>query len=257
MQLTGAPGELATALNPDLVNTPALDLIDRSVGQLRPSDRLIITVPPQEGLKSTRIAWHYPLWLLHHDPSLHIAIASYDQGVGRRLARRIRASLPGIGLSPRDSAGDYDWRIEAHDGGVFGCAVGTALSGRAVDMWIIDDPIKNKLQAESATAKQAMWDWWTESAQCRLTPRGMAVLTMSRWATDDLAGRLSEDPSWQLVNIPALCEHNDDPLGRKPGEYLISIRGQTRHEWCRLRANIGEHDWRTLYQGEPGLVAAA
>lgn len=118
---------------------------------------------------------------------------------------------------------------------------------------IIDDPVKGRAEADSETLRENTWDWWTETARTRLAPRAPIVLIMTRWAENDLAGRLIDEDQdqWRVINIPAQCESEDDPLGRKPGEYLISARGRTAAEWEQIRRDVGERAWQALYQGRP------
>jgi len=80
----------------------------------------------------------------------------------------------------------------------------------------------------------------------------------TRWHEDDLAGRLlSQDGSpWRLINIPALADHNPeagetDPLGRQPGEWMVSARGRTVAQWEQIRLDVGSRVFNALYQGRP------
>lgn len=117
---------------------------------------------------------------------------------------------------------------------------------------ILDDPLKGRAEADSEAYRENTWDWWTETARTRLAPNAPVVLVMTRWAQDDLAGRLIEqDPNWRVVNIPALCDEVPDPLGRELGEYLVSARGRTPEQWQQIQREVGERAWNALYQGRP------
>lgn len=123
------PGDLARYLNPRIVDTPALELIDEKLVHLVHSHdgRLIISVPPQEG-KSERGAFAFPLWALMRDPSLRIAIASYSHDVAARWGRRIKQAIeahPELGLSIRFGAGkQHEWELSSCGGGIFTAGVG-------------------------------------------------------------------------------------------------------------------------------------
>lgn len=258
------PGELAEYLDPRTVHTEALGLLDRCLIRVadRRLDRLIWTMPPQEG-KSQRISRTFPLWLLLHNPDLRIAIASYEFDIARRWGRAIRNDIqahPELGLSiRRDTGAAHEWQLEGHLGGVITTGVMGALTGRPVDVLIIDDPVKGRAEADSETYREAVWSWWTESGSTRLTPGAPVILLMTRWHEDDLAGRLLASESaeeWTHVNIPAVADHNDDagetdPLGREPGDYLVSARGRTAAGWQRIRRQVGARAWGALYQGRP------
>lgn len=120
---------------------------------------------------------------------------------------------------------------------------------------IIDDPIKDRSEAESETVRQTCWDWWTDSLSTRLSPGASVILIMTRWHEDDLAGRLlaAEDGHlWRVLNIPAQCDDPaTDPLGRIHGEYMVSARGRTAQQWAATKVRVGSRTWGALYQGQP------
>ncbi|MFD0032522.1 phage terminase large subunit [Streptomyces sp. NPDC127172] len=260
-----APHDLARELDPRVILTPALSLLDQNLidvaeGRCR---RLIWTMPPQEG-KSQRVSRTFPAWLLARDPDLRIAIASYELGTARRWGRAIRndiASNPekfGMQIS-RDTASAQEWQIQDHAGGVYSVGVQGALTGRPVDVLIIDDPIKDRAQAESLVFRERVWDFWTDTARTRFGPDTRVIVVLTRWHEDDLAGRLlAQDVrrEWRHINIPAQADHKPeegqtDPLGRAPGEFLTSTRGRTVTDWEDTRHDVGSRTWTSLYQGRP------
>lgn len=258
------PGDLAQYIDPRTVQTEALQLLDRHLVDLAEgrSDRLIWTMPPQEG-KSQRIARFYPLWLLLRAPDTRIAIVSYEADVARRWGRAVRndiATHPELGLTVRhDTSAAHEWQLDGHDGGIVTAGIGGALTGRPVDVLIIDDPVKGRAEADSEAFRNAAWDWWTETGSTRLAPDAPVVLDMTRWHEDDLAGRLLASESadeWAYVNVPAQADHDPaksetDPLGRQPGEWLRSARRRTVAMWERIRRQVGSRAFAALYQGRP------
>ena len=255
------PGDLARALNPKTVQTPALDLIDQALINLAdtPDGRLIITMAPQEG-KSVRVAGDFPVWWLTRDPDARIIAASYGQGLANRNGRSIRnriAANPGLGLRvAADNGAAGEWQIEGHDGGVYSVGIGAGVTGRACDLMVIDDPIKSRAEADSEIYRDRVWDWWTDEASARLAPGAPVVLILTRWHHDDLAGRLIAQGGWTVLNIPAQADHDpskgeSDILGREPGEYMVSARGRTREQWELRKRTAGARAWASLYQGRP------
>ncbi len=258
------PGAMAVATNPKTVQTPALDLIDEALVRAynTPDSRLIISMAPQEG-KSVRVANDFPVWALTQNHDLRIVTASYAQGLANRNGRAIRNRIqtnPALGLKiARDNGSVSEWTLEGHDGGVLSVGIGAGVTGRAADMMIIDDPIKDRKEADSKVFRDNVWDWWTDAASARLAPGAPVVLILTRWHQDDLAGRLIErdvEAGWEVINIPARADHRPemgetDPLGREPGEYMISARGRTREQWQRREATAGSRTWASLYQGRP------
>lgn len=272
------PGSLATTLRPALRQTPALELIDRHIRDtIDTGGRLIVTVPPQEG-KSSRVAIWTPVWALVRDPDTRIVVASYAETLARRNSHAARdlvaefgtgATDPVTGLPLEDHLGirvaegratAASWGVEGREGGYYATGVGGSLTGRAADLLIVDDPVKNMAEADSAREREKVWEWWTSVASTRLAPGAAVIIIMTRWHEDDLAGRLiaqdekrgPDDRVWQVVNIPAIAEAGvPDALGREPGEALESARGRTLREFEMTRDSVGARTWSALYQGSP------
>lgn len=139
------PGHLAADLDPRTVQTPARELIDQALVDVfnTPDGRLALSMPPQEG-KSQRASRRFPLWALTQNPDLRVAIASYEHGVARRWGRTIRDDITTnthtLGLKVRDDlAAQHEWQLAGHEGGVYAVGIGGALTGRAVDLLIVED----------------------------------------------------------------------------------------------------------------------
>ncbi len=120
---------------------------------------------------------------------------------------------------------------------------------------IIDDPVKDRKDAESPTLSQDTWEWWESTASTRLSAKAPVILVLTRWAYSDLAGRLMrEQPGvWRLLHIPAQADPkivDPDPLGRAPGEFMLSAQGRTREQWEARKRDAGDQ-WSALYQGSP------
>lgn len=258
------PGELARALDPRTVQTPALDLIDQALVELfnTPDGRLIISMPPQEG-KSTRVAKDFVTWVHTMAPDCRVVTASYGQTLANRNGLALRRNVsdhPQLGLSVApDNGAKHEWEIAGHDGGVLAVGIGAGVTGRPSELLVIDDPIKDRKEADSALIRQNVWDWWTDAASTRLAPGAPVVLILTRWHESDLAGELvaQEDGHlWRVLNIPAQADHDPakgetDPLGREPGEYMISARGRTTAQWEAIKTRVGSRTWNALYQGRP------
>lgn len=128
---------------------------------------------------------------------------------------------------------------------------------------IIDDPLKDRTEADSETIRETCWDWWTDSLSTRLSPGAPVVLILTRWHSDDLAGRLLKAPDghlWRVVNVPAQADHDpakgqSDQLGREPGEYMTSARRRSTAQWEAIKLRVGSRTWNALYQGRPTPAA--
>lgn len=264
------PGELAAAVEPATVQTPALDLIDEAVTEAytTPGARLAISIAPQEG-KSERVTKTGSLWALTRDPDLRLGIVSYAQSLAEGFGRAVRNWITvndgtegtlDLGLRiARDYGSAKRWQLDGHRGGIICAGVGSGITGRPLDALTIDDPFADREQAESAYYRERVWEWWRSVGSTRLAPSAPVILIATRWHEDDLTGRLvaAEDGHrWRVINIPALADHDpakgqSDPLGREPGEWLTSARGRTVAEWEQIRIQAGSRVFAALYQGRP------
>lgn len=132
---------------------------------------------------------------------------------------------------------------------------------------IIDDPHKDRSEADSARIRQGVHDWYSSTLLTRLQPdRSAVVIVQTRWHDDDLAGRrlkeegrLEEGGRWKVVHLPAIADSKfgPDPLGRAPGEPLTHPKIPTadvearRRWWADKRGSVAPRDWHALYQGDP------
>lgn len=272
-------GEMARDLDPHRVQTPALDLVDSAIADVDAGlvERVILSMPPQEG-KSEAVSHYGALWLLHQNPARRIAIVSYDGDNAGRLSYAVRNDLvtftgeeDTIDLSirlRRDSKAASRWYLEGHRGGVYAIGIGGSLTGRPVDVLIIDDPVKDYRAADSQLQSEQAWQWWMSVARPRLAPGAPVILVQTRWHENDLAGRflakqredersaLEHFDRWTVINIPAQAAHRPeldetDLLGREPGEFMQSARGRTREQWEATKAATTARIWSAMYQGAP------
>jgi predicted phage terminase large subunit-like protein len=260
-----SPAGMGATLDARFLRTPAIDLIDVELRRAltTPDARLILSCPPQEGKSTLATKWA-PVWLLNDQPDTRVVVASYSAAVARRMGRLIRSEITthtdDLAIRLKDDvAAQNEFEISGHQGGVYAVGIGGSLTSRPADVLIIDDPLKDREQADSETFRERAWEWWTSTASSRLAPGAPVILILTRWHHADLAGKLlaAEDGHlWRVVNIPAQADYDTDagetdPLGRAPGEYMISARGRTPAQWEARKIQAGPRDWNALYQGRP------
>lgn len=230
---------------------------------------MAVSMPPRSG-KSMELSLFTPLWTLRGHPDWKIVTVSYDPALTAAWARQDRRLIEanpelGIALAP-DSGSGTDWRTE-EGGGIFATSIRGSFTGRGVKVLIIDDPIKDFVDAHSAVMRQALWDWWLSVAQTRLEPPYLVLVVMTRWHEDDLIGRLLSrehegDPAdWEVISLAALAKAND-PLGRAEGEPLLSpLSDETPEEaitrWEGVRRTVGSYVFAAMYQQEPSPAKGA
>lgn len=240
--------------------------------------RQIVSMPPQEG-KSERITHIGALWLLRRHPDLRIGIVSYEERIAQRMSYLLRNDLEtyvgtdgnidlGIRLKS-DNRSVGSWNLAPpHKGSVYAIGIGGALTGRPLDLLIVDDPVKDYRAADSILQSELAWQWWQSVARSRLAPGAPAIVVLTRWHENDIAGRFiqkqkedeqaerSHYDKWHVINISAQADYDPakgetDVLGRQPGEFMISARGRTEAQWEATKTATSSRIWSALYQGKP------
>jgi predicted phage terminase large subunit-like protein len=250
-------------IEPNWVQTPALDVLDQALIDAESGEDpwLLFSMPPQEG-KSERVSRSFPVWCLARNPERRIGIVSYADALAMRWGRRTRNDItrnPSIGLAiAADIAAAKEWELDGHGGGMITTGIGGGLTGRRVDVLIIDDPLKDQAEADSPTMRQRCKDFWQSVASTRLGETTIVVVVQTRWHEDDMFGWLAETQptDFKEINIPAQADHKPergetDVLGREPGEYMVSARERTVEGWEKKKRSAGTRAWNALYQGRP------
>ena len=227
--------------------------------------KLMIFVPPQHG-KSEIVSRRFPAWAFGQDPSLKIVGCSYSADLAEGFSRSIQLTMdsdeykslfPGSAIPQRGGNGlkrnvDY---FDTLSGGFYkSVGVTGGLTGTPVDIAIIDDPVKDKIEAYSQAYRDRVWDWYTDVLLTRLHNKSRQLLIMTRWHNDDLAGRIlkKEAGEWTVLALPAIKENDKNPEDpRKIGEALW----ENRHSLERLRAmeQRSPRTFAALYQQHPSI----
>jgi hypothetical protein len=183
-------------------------------------DRLMIFMPPRHG-KSELASKRFPAWYLGRNPDRQIIAASYNSDLagdfGRNVRnivreRRFRNVFPEVELAADSQAAN---RWNTNKGGSYVAAgVGTAVTGRGAHLLLIDDPVKDREEADSETTREKVYSWYTSTAYTRLMPGGAVVVIQTRWHEDDLAGRLLEAEAkggdkWDKLILPAVMSNGE------------------------------------------------
>ena len=212
-------------------------------------DRLMIFMPPRHG-KSELASKRFPAWCLGRQPRRQIIAASYNSDLANDFGRNVRNIVaepefgqvfPKVSLAPDSQAAN---RMNTNHGGAYVAAgVGTAVTGRGADIALIDDPFKDREEADSERRRDIVWDWYRSTLFTRLMPGGAIVLIQTRWHEDDLAGRLleSEGDQWEVLDLPAISEAGE---ALWPEWYPIEALE-------RIKATVGPREWSALYQQKP------
>lgn len=223
--------------------------------------RLMFWLPPRHG-KSMEVTETFPSFYLGHFPDNRVIEVSYGDELARRFGETNRSKIIefgdwifGVRISSTQGA-KTNWNIAGHEGGMISVGVGGAITGKGADLLILDDPIKNREEAESVTYRNKLLNEWRSTIYTRLHAGGAVIVILTRWHEADLAASLlnpdsGEPEDWDVVCLPCICDDPNDLLGRKIGEPLWPERGYDA-EWARrTRMSVGEYTWFSLYQQKP------
>lgn len=211
-------------------------------------DRLMIFMPPRHG-KSELASKRFPAWCLGRNPTRQIIAASYNSDLANDFGRNVRNIVdepeftevfPSVSLAPDSHAAN---RMNTNHAGAYVAAgVGTAVTGRGAHIALIDDPFKDREEADSERRRDIVWDWYRSTLFTRLMPGGAIVLIQTRWHEDDLAGRLLEAESdWEVLELPALDKQGKALWPEWYDEQALE----------RIKNTIGPREWSALYQQRP------
>lgn len=222
--------------------------------------RIILTTGPRHG-KSEFISNWVPTWYLNQFQEDRVILASYAAEFAAKWGAKVKENLtenPLVTIPLSKSTKSKKNFMTKLGGGMMTAGMGGPITGSGANLFIIDDPIKNYQDAMSPTIREKHKDWFRSVALTRLEPNASIIILQTRWHADDLSGWLLEgngdDPDFQtpfqLINMPALCEDDDDILGRKRGEALCPERYDER-ALASLQKDLGDQIWSALYQQRP------
>lgn len=235
---------------------------------------------------------NFPAWHLGQYPEHEFIACSYNLSLAMDFSRKVKgimgdllySSVFDTRLDPHNQSTE-SWGIERNRGGYVAAGIGGPITGRGAHVLVIDDPVKNAEEADSADTREKVWEWYLSTAYSRLSPGGGVLIIQTWWHDDDLAGRLqslmrsgSEDEyvdQFEVIKYPAIAEA-DEFLNEKtdlieydpPAEALVVAdaqyaplrkKGEALHpdrydldKLLRIKAqNKGGRWWSALYQQNP------
>lgn len=222
-----------------------------------PKNVLIINLPPRHGKSFT--CTHLVEWILGRCPSQKIMTGSYNETLSTRFAKKVRDDIqeqkadegkivysdifPQVRIKDGDASVRL-WSLEGHYNSYLATSPGGTATGFGADVLIVDDLIKNDSEAHSEIAKEKQWDWFANTMLSRLEEGGKIIVVMTRWATDDLAGRLlMEFPEDEVTHINYVAMQAD---GEMLCDEILSKKS------CEQKRRLmGEDIFLANYQQEP------
>ena len=214
--------------------------------------RLIVNMPPRH-TKSEFASVFYPAWMIGKFPKMKLMQVSHNAELSARFGAKVRNLIDSAEYKEifgdvrlrEDSKAKGRWETN-HGGEYFAAGVGGSITGRGADLLIIDDP-HTEQDSLSDSAMERTYDWYTSGPRQRLQPGGSIVLVMTRWAQDDLTGRLIKaqtEPkadTWEHISFPAILDDNK-PVWPEYWEL---------EELEKVKASLSVRNWSAQYMQNP------
>lgn len=241
-----------------------LDLVCQELENILSGEtkRLMLFLPPRHG-KSMSVTETFPSFYLGKNPEKRVIEISYSGDLAQQFGKKNRDKteeygpvLFGHGVSPVQGT-KTNWNIDGTNGGMISVGIGGSITGHGADLLIIDDPIKNRAEAESSTYREKLWDEYQSTVSTRLHAGGAVIIILTRWHEDDLAARLlnpehGKVEDWKVISLPAICENPSiDLLGRNEGEALWPTGGYDEAWAEQKKESVGTYAWSSLYMQTP------
>lgn len=215
-----------------------------------------------------------PSWYLGKYPSNEVILCSYEGGIAEAFNRRNRDKFNTYATdvfhckANPNIQGVELWETEQH-GRCRAAGLKAGITGWGANLFIIDDPIKNREAAMSETIVSKIHDEMGPSVQSRIYPGGKLIAIQTRWIENDVIGYIEtnwKEYIWDSINLPCECEHPEtDPLSRHLGDslmgphlgdYNLPPKIRNDNDWLKSKkmlvlAGEGESTWNALYQGHP------
>lgn len=219
---------------------------------------LVLGAPPQHG-KSQIVSRYLPAWLFGQDQNLAIGGLSYAKDLASDMNRDVQRIMMGeeykrlfpeaslnkkrvvtVEVEPKRNSETFE--IVDARGRYVSQGVGGPLTGKRLDVGIIDDPIKNASEALSQTVKDSIWNWYISTFLTRLSKNSGQIIMATRWATDDLSGRIIEaNARARVLNFPAISEDGQALIPElHPADKLLETK-----------ATMNDFFWSAMYQQSP------
>ncbi len=221
--------------------------------------RLVFAAPPQHG--KTEVTLALIAFLVLENPGRRWAYITYNQKRANAVSRKFRRLLANAG---EVTSGSLAQMYLPGGGQILFTSVDGGLTGEPVDgAAFIDDPYKNRKEADSQARRELVEEAYREAIETRVHPGASIFLLATRWHPQDLSGTLinpanDEDEPWDYINLRAVAEGpvndngvvTDDPNGRRVGEPLFPEK-RDRPYLDKKRRRVGDFAWEALYQGRP------
>lgn len=233
------------------VNAKHLKLICEYLQKVQDGEikRLAISLPPRSAKSETCL--RFASFFLENNPNSNVLVCGYSQSIARRFSRKSRQiCMERTGLNNSHQSID-EWSIP-NGSTYFVGSVNNPRTSIGFNLILADDLVRNREEASSPVMKEKIKEFYREDLYSRLEPNGALILINTRWSKDDVIAFATElDPSFTVLNIPAICDDpENDVLGRKLNESIWPER-YTTEDYLDIKSVMGSLGFSALYMGKP------
>jgi predicted phage terminase large subunit-like protein len=233
-------------------------------------DRISVNIAPRFG-KSHLVSYYFPAWFLGIHPEQKVMMVSHTADLAVDFGRKVRNLIAsekyqeifggkdGVELS-QDSKSAGRWHTN-HGGEYFAVGVGGAIAGRGADLLLIDDPHNEQdIINGNLDVFDKAYEWFTTGARTRLMPGGRIAIVQTRWATNDLTGRVVKDmvmnegaDQYEVVEFPAVLEKE---IKDEDGDIQTVMKSLWPEQWSleallKTKASMPTYQWSAQYMQNP------
>ena len=233
-------------------------------------DRISVNIAPRFG-KSHLVSYYFPAWFLGNHPDQKVMMVSHTADLAVDFGRKVRNLIAsekyqevfggkdGVSLS-QDSKSAGRWHTN-HGGEYFAVGVGGAIAGRGADLLLIDDPHNEQdIINGNLDVFDKAYEWFTTGARTRLMPGGRVAIVQTRWALNDLTGRVIKDmimnegaDQYEVVEFPAILEK--EVIGEDGYTQMVQ-RSLWPEQWplealIKTKASMPSYQWSAQYMQNP------
>lgn len=224
---------------------------------------LVLQAPPQHG-KSEMVSRKLPPYILGRNSSLRVAACSYNDDLAKGFGQDVRRNVASPehqrlfpitgGKRKYDVNRMGEFTAPGGSGSYLSVGVGSGLTGKPVDIGIIDDPIKDQKEALSETTKENHWNWFQSTFLTRLSERSGVIVMATQWAEDDLPSRVidyyqqNEPKRLTVLRFPAInSPHELNYQSQLPAGALVpELHSLT--QLMEIKSLLSDYWWSALYQ---------
>lgn len=234
-----------------------IDTMDRLEKGTLGTQNVLITMPPRHG-KSEYGTVNFPAYYIGRDPTRFVMSSSYNAILASDFGKQTRniseekltsQIFPAMKVASDSRASDV-WRT-TKNGAYFGVGLDGTTSGRPANCLIVDDPFKSREDADSATMRNKVWNFYTSALTTRLQPTidgkpPIQIVILTRWHPDDLAGRIMQTEDWKnglWTHINFEARQGDPPTALWPERFNL--------DWLARREALNPREFASLYQQTP------